>query len=84
MLATGAASQTEAVMKKLFGIALMATCLCGCATPGTRYNPETWYSPSDVDIAKVAAVNQWAEQKGAKIMWINYPPKPKTAQIVGN
>jgi len=32
---------------------------------------------TDVDMGKVIAVNQWAETKGARIMWINLPQKPK-------
>jgi hypothetical protein len=71
-------------MKKLIGVAALALCLCGCATEGKRYNPEAWYSPSDVDIGKIAAVNQWAEVHGATVMWINYPPKPKLEQTAGN
>ena len=67
-------------MKKLIGVVAMAVCLCGCATPAARYNPEAWYTPSDVDIGKIAAVNQWAQTHGATVMWINYPPKPKDVQ----
>ncbi len=67
-------------MKKLMGVAAMALCTCGCASQGTRYNPETWYSPSDVDIVKIATVNQWAQTHGATVLWINYPPKPKEVQ----
>ena len=67
-------------MKKLMGVAAMALCTCGCASQGTRYNPETWYSPSDVDIGKIATVNQWAQTHGATVLWINYPPKSKEVQ----
>ncbi len=67
-------------MKKLMGVAAMALCTCGCASQGTRYNPETWYSPSDVDIGKIATVNQWAQTHGATVLWINYPPKPRDVQ----
>ena len=71
-------------MKKLIGVVAMAVCLCGCATPAARYNPEAWYTPSDVDIGKIAAVNQWAQTHGATVMWINYPPKPKSILTAGN
>lgn len=29
------------------------------------------------DAEKVLIVNQWAETHGARVMWINYPSKPK-------
>ena len=28
---------------------------------------------SDVDAGKIAAVNQWAWQRGATVVWVNYP-----------
>ena len=71
-------------MKKLIGVSALAICMCGCATQGVRYNPEAWYTPSEVDIGKIAAVNQWAQVHGATVMWINYPPKPKAEQVAGN
>ena len=30
----------------------------------------------EIDAGKVAAVNQWAERKGATVIWINYPVLP--------
>ncbi len=67
-------------MKKLIGVAAMALGLCGCASEGTRYHPAGWYTEHDVDIGKIATVSQWAEERGAKVMWINYPQKPKSAE----
>jgi hypothetical protein len=26
-----------------------------------------------VDVGKVVTVNQWAQQRGARVVWINYP-----------
>jgi predicted nucleotidyltransferase len=34
---------------------------------------------SDVDVAKVVTVNQWAQWRGAKLIWINYPQKSRLA-----
>ena len=31
-----------------------------------------------VDAGKVAAVNQWAQQKGATVIWMNYPSRAST------
>lgn len=64
-------------MRKLLGVAAGALVLAGCATERAAYHPDGWYSDHDVDIGKVTAVNKWAEQKGARVMWINYPQKPK-------
>ncbi|MEP6938190.1 MAG: hypothetical protein ABI846_00375 [Rudaea sp.] len=64
-------------MKKLMGVAAIAILLGGCAGTQTRFNPYSWYSSEDVDLGKIAAVNDWAQRKGATVMWINYPAKPK-------
>lgn len=65
------------VLKAVVGAATLVLVLCGCAEQ--RYHPATWYSEADVDIGKIATVNQWAEQRGAKVMWINYPVRNKDA-----
>jgi hypothetical protein len=51
--------------------------LGGCASMGGAQHADYQYG-SDVDMGKVVAVNQWAETKGAKVVWINYPQKPKS------
>lgn len=66
-------------MRKLLGIAVGALALSGCAIDRAAYHPSGWYSDPNVDVGKVTTVNQWAEQKGARVMWINYPQKPKTS-----
>ena len=66
-------------MRKLLGIAVGALALSGCATERAVYHPSGWYSDPDVDVVKVTTVNKWAEQKGARVMWINYPQKTKTS-----
>ena len=30
----------------------------------------------NIDYGKVIAVNQWAERKGALVVWVNYPTRP--------
>ena len=64
-------------MRKFLGIAVGALVLAGCATERVAYHPDGWYNDPNVDVVKVTTVNQWAEQKGARVMWINYPQKPK-------
>ena len=64
-------------MKQLLGTIAIALALTGCATERSAYHPETWYAKPPVDIGKIAAVNQWAEQRGARVMWVNYPQKPR-------
>ena len=55
----------------------MSLALGGCASMGGAQHADDRYG-SDVDMGKVIAANQWAEIKGAKVVWINYPQKPKT------
>ncbi len=31
---------------------------------------------SDIDVGKVVAVNEWAVNRHATVVWINYPTKP--------
>ena len=31
---------------------------------------------SDIDVGKVVAVNEWAVNRHATVVWINYPKKP--------
>lgn len=50
--------------------------LGGCASIGGAQHANNPFG-SEVDVGKVVAVNQWAETKGARVMWINYPQKPK-------
>ncbi len=64
-------------LKAVVGAAILPLVLCGCAAQ--RYHPATWYTKSDVDIGKIATVNQWAEQRGAQVMWIHYPVKNEGA-----
>lgn len=35
---------------------------------------------SQVDYVKVLAVNQWAERRGASVIWVNYPVRLKRAR----
>jgi len=60
----------------LFFVAGMSLVLDGCASMGDAQRANAGYD-SNVDMGKVVAVNQWAETKGAKVVWINYPQKPK-------
>ena len=62
----------------LFFVAGMSLALGGCASMGGAQHANNRFdSDSDIDMGKVFAVNQWAETKGARIMWINLPQKPK-------
>jgi hypothetical protein len=37
------------------------------------------YGPN-VDVDKVVTINQWALNRGAIVMWVNYPQKTNTAE----
>lgn len=68
-------------MKRSILVALAGTFLVlgGCASMGGSRMTNSQYGP-DVDVGKVMAVNQWAQTKGATVVWINYPQKSKTAE----
>ena len=65
---------------RLWICALASLMLTACATtgaPGRRMSLDEYTAQynADYDSAKVTAVQQWAEKRGATIVWINYPRK---------
>jgi hypothetical protein len=65
---------------RVFAVSLLMLALGACATTGSRTQREAirdydqqYYKPLDAE--KVTAVNIWAEKRGAKVLWINYPTK---------
>jgi len=63
-------------MKSLAISAAIVICLGLSACAGTPQRFERGPDGamvSDVDAGKVAAVNQWAWQRGATVVWVNYP-----------
>lgn len=64
-------------MKILFSTALVAIslALCACATGTSNLRG----GPHDqvLDVGKIVAVNQWAQTKGATVLWIHYPTRPR-------
>ncbi|HEY0231380.1 MAG TPA: hypothetical protein VGC55_09015 [Dokdonella sp.] len=67
-------------MKSLAIGAAILVCLGLSACAGTPQRVERGRDGamvSDVDAGKIAAVNQWAWQRGATVVWVNYPrPRP--------
>ena len=37
----------------------------------------------EIDVGKMAAVNQWAERKGATVLWVHFPVRPSRATPTG-
>jgi len=70
---------SEVAMKRsiLFAAAVVPLVVAGCASNSARV---TNRYDEEVDTGKVVAVNQWAQMKGARVMWINYPQKPKNLE----
>ena len=68
-------------MRRSIPIALagMFLVLGGCASTGGSRMTNSQYGP-DVDVGKIIAVNQWAQTKGATVVWVNYPQKSKIAE----
>lgn len=63
-------------MKSLAAGLAILTCLGLSACAGTSGpNGISRYSNigGEVDVGKVVTVNEWAQQRGAKVMWVNYP-----------
>jgi hypothetical protein len=54
--------------KRLLLSVTLCTSLAACA--GAPPKP---VSSHLVDVQKVASVNLWAETKGARVLWVNYP-----------
>jgi len=51
--------------------------LSGCTAGAPRHRSQT--DPNDdFDAGKVAAVTQWAQTRGATVVWLHYPTKPRT------
>jgi hypothetical protein len=62
-------------MKRLLMcLALSATLAACAAAPQKQVSGGT-----KLDVQKVASVNQWAETKGARVLWVHYPTRD-TAQ----
>ncbi|HZP66178.1 MAG TPA: hypothetical protein VFB32_07705 [Rudaea sp.] len=72
-------------MLKIVLVFLLIAGLSACATVGSSNggaayrDANTVFTSPDTDVEKVAAVNKWAHDRGAKLIWVNYPQKPKSA-----
>ena len=66
----------------IIGLALLALAqLQGCATvpdSGARASTNTSLDPN-VDSAKVAAINNVANARGVKVIWLQYPSKSQAS-----
>lgn len=55
-------------MKRLVMCVSLSATLAGCAGV-----PQKQASGVKLDVQKVASINTWAEIKGARVLWVNYP-----------
>jgi ABC-type glycerol-3-phosphate transport system substrate-binding protein len=72
----------EVVMKSLALSAALVICLGLSACAGTAGGSgfvRSGSMDSNLDYGKVITVNQWAETRGATVVWINYPTLPTKA-----
>jgi hypothetical protein len=53
---------------------IVAASLVACASAPPRKLPG-----NEIDTQKVVTVNQWAEKRGAKLIWVHYPTVERTA-----
>jgi hypothetical protein len=56
-------------------VAASALALVACASTGERRHGAGFDPGDDYDAVKVATVTQWAQARGAVVVWINYPRK---------
>ena len=66
---------------RAFSAAFLTLTLGACAASPAHLAASREYTQryeAEYDAEKVLIVNQWAETHGAKVMWINYPSKPRT------
>lgn len=62
----------------VFGVmAAMCLCLSACASSGGTHMARGDQLNDDIDYEKVASVNQWAHNRGATVVWVNYPKRAK-------
>lgn len=65
---------------KAFAIgAAVVMCLGVTACAGVDTRSSQSHDPAlgpDTDYAKILAVNQWAQRRGATLMWVHYPQLP--------
>lgn len=66
----------------LLACASLFLVLAGCVSTGGSRAVNQY--GSDVDMDKVVTVNQWAQIKGATVVWVNLPRKPKAAESASN
>ena len=55
-------------MKRLVLCLALSATLAACAA-----TPQKQASGVRLDVQKVASINTWAETKGARVLWVNYP-----------
>ena len=67
-------------MQKALFVMAAALSLGACAGISTTPSNSKTATPGvDTDTIKVATVNQWAQDKGATVVWIHYPTRSKSA-----
>ena len=57
-------------MKRLSICVALSVTLAACAGA-----PQRRMTGVELDVQKVASINTWAETKGARVLWVNYPTK---------
>jgi hypothetical protein len=72
-------------MKPLTVGASVVVCLWLSACAGMSGNRISRSEPVGrvIDAGKVVAVNQWAQRKGATVIWINYPIRSSRDKFAG-
>lgn len=61
----------------------MSLVLGACASTGAVRHRAQANPNDDFDAGKVATVTQWAERRGATVVWIHYPTKHRAGNDDG-
>jgi hypothetical protein len=72
--------------RAVFSLVVAASLLLSaCASTGAvQRESRTSVPGDDTDVNKVATVNRWAYDRGATVVWVNFPQKPKSSPIGGS
>ena len=67
-------------MQQVQRVATLLICasLGACASAGGQRTVAAANPNDDYDAGKVATVTQWAQERGATVVWIHYPTKPRS------
>ena len=68
---------------RLAWVVVIGAALSGCAGAGASMHRSQRDANDDFDAGKVATVTQWAQARGATVVWMHYPTKRRSGDEGG-